>query len=288
MAPKSLNFSTANYGKSLSKIIPLPAKGKRAIVRSANISQSNNYSLKPRGDAQPIYANSLSGLSNVRGAKDWRILSQALSDFRFLIARVSALGTEAVIKDFDLLEDANDDVSSDVDYESLRILQACLRLAFGILSEDACQLPAQLHGRLAARKSPLLSGLLKAAIVRTSKPWLRPLSASLMSAGGALLTNYVFDRNVEEISISPGQAIASQPILQKIDPHVRMLWARIFLWWVREMVRLISCGWKLDKDLNLRKPKVLTTFLSNLYIYGSLRSRPLDPFFVIKCSYRKY
>lgn len=136
------------------------------------------------------------------GAKDWRILSQILSDFCFLNAKVSALGTEAVIEDFDLLEDANDDVSSDVDYESLKNLQACLRLASGVLSEDAGQLPAQLHGRLAARKSPLLRGLLKEAIVRTSKPWLRPLSASLVSTGGALLTNYAFDRNVEVVAIS--------------------------------------------------------------------------------------
>jgi WD40 repeat protein len=136
------------------------------------------------------------------GAKDWPKLSQTLSDFRFLNAKVSALGTEAVIEDFDLLEDADDDVSSDVDYDSLRILQACLRLTAGVLSEDAGQLPAQLHGRLAARQSPLLRNLLKEAIVQTSKPWLRPLSASLVSTGGALLANYAFDRNVEVVAIS--------------------------------------------------------------------------------------
>ena len=140
------------------------------------------------------------------GAKDWRLLSQTLSDFRFLNAKVSALGTETVIEDFDLLDDANDDASSEVDYESLKNLQACLRLASGVLSEDAGQLPAQLHGRLAARQSPLLRSLLKEAIVRTSKPWLRPLSASLVSTGGALLTNYVFDRNVEEVAISSDAA----------------------------------------------------------------------------------
>jgi hypothetical protein len=139
------------------------------------------------------------------GAKDWRILSQTLSDFRFLNAKVSALGTEAAIEDFDLLEDANDDPSSDVDYESLKNLQACLRLSSGVLSEDAGQLPAQLHGRLAARQSPLLRNLLKEAIVRASKPWLRPLSASLVSTGGALLTNYVFDRNVEAAFLPDGR-----------------------------------------------------------------------------------
>ena len=47
-----------------SEIISVPAKGKRPTVRSANISQINNCSLKPRGGAQPICANSPSGLSN--------------------------------------------------------------------------------------------------------------------------------------------------------------------------------------------------------------------------------
>jgi WD40 repeat protein len=136
------------------------------------------------------------------GAKNWRRLSRVLSAFPFLDAKVSALGAEAVIEDFDLLEYAIDNAPADVDFEALRSLQACLRLASGVLSQDAGQLPAQLHGRLAGKKFPLLQALLKEARSRTSSPWLRPLSESLVSTGEALLTNYVFDREVEVVAIS--------------------------------------------------------------------------------------
>jgi hypothetical protein len=87
------------------------------------------------------------------GARDWRRLSQVLGDFEFLAAKVAALGTEAVIEDFDLIGKAADDAPADVDIEALQTLEACLRLSSGVLSQDAGQLPAQLHGRLADKKN---------------------------------------------------------------------------------------------------------------------------------------
>jgi WD40 repeat protein len=140
------------------------------------------------------------------GARDWPILSRTLSDFRFLHAKVSALGPEAVIEDFDLLDGAGDDALPAVDFESLRNLQACLRLAAGVISQHPGQLPAQLHGRLGGRKSTILRRLLREAAVCTSFPWLRPLNESLSSTGGPLLTNYVIDRIVEVIAISADAA----------------------------------------------------------------------------------
>lgn len=96
----------------------------------------------------------------------------------------------------------------------IRLVFDFLRLAAHILNVDPQQLPSQLHGRLPAGQSlstgqtlsgasPGLQRLLAGAAAQT-RPWLRPLSASLVQPGGDLLRTLTgHQAKVNAVAITP-------------------------------------------------------------------------------------
>ncbi|HAG81256.1 MAG TPA: hypothetical protein DCL61_08795, partial [Cyanobacteria bacterium UBA12227] len=113
-------------------------------------------------------------------------LHQWLTDFDFIDAKVSALGAQALIEDYDLA--FNPDVLlSGEKAETLRLIQGAIRLSAHILDRDKTQLAGQLLGRLMSFEVSEIQALLERAKQSKNSPWLRPLTPSLTPPGGRLL-----------------------------------------------------------------------------------------------------
>lgn len=72
-------------------------------------------------------------------------LHLCLTDFDFIEAKISALGSQALIEDYDLAVNP-DALLSGERAESLRLLQGALRLSAHFLDQDKTQLVEQLWG----------------------------------------------------------------------------------------------------------------------------------------------
>ena len=115
-------------------------------------------------------------------------LHRCLIDFDFIAAKVSALGSEALIEDYDL--PVHPDAWSEKKAESLRLIQGALRLSAHVLDQDKTQLVEQLWGRLMCFKSSDIQELLDQARQRKDTPWLRQLTPSFTPPGGRLLRTF--------------------------------------------------------------------------------------------------
>src|SRR5262249_20338003 len=71
--------------------------------------------------------------------------------------------------------------------QGLRLIQDALRLSAHILGRDRQQLAPQLLGRLLDRNQEYVQRLLEGASSWRRQPWLRPRTANLTQAGGALI-----------------------------------------------------------------------------------------------------
>jgi WD40 repeat protein len=137
-------------------------------------------------------------------------LYSLLTDFDFIEAKVSDLGTQALIEDYDLA--FNPDVSLPGEkVESLRLIQGAIRLSAHILDQDKTQLSGQLLGRLMSFKVPEIQTMLEQAKQWKAVSWLRPLTPSLMPPGISLLRTFLgHTRSVKAIAIAPdGQQVVS-------------------------------------------------------------------------------
>ena len=103
-------------------------------------------------------------------------LRRLLLDFEWLQAKLMACDINALLDDFRVAP--ND--------EALCLVQSALRMAAHVLACDKRQLPSQLTGRLLAHYVPQIQALLERMKDR-GHSWLRPLTASLIAAGGPLL-----------------------------------------------------------------------------------------------------
>lgn len=104
-------------------------------------------------------------------------LHSLLGDYKWLEAKLSRTDVQALLLDFDLLEDESE----------LRAIHDALRLSSYALGRDPGQLAAQLTGRLAAAQSPSVDRLIADAVsLQRHHPFLRLRHTSLTHAGGVL------------------------------------------------------------------------------------------------------
>lgn len=123
---------------------------------------------------------------------------QTLMDFKFIQDKIDYpdLGVQALIEDYDLIDDAK--ITNNPEYnpdkvKSLKYIQGALRLAAHILSEDKTQLVGQLWGRLRGfDKFDDIQSLLQQAKQQITAPWLCPLTLSLTPPGGRLIRPLVW------------------------------------------------------------------------------------------------
>jgi WD40 repeat protein len=100
-----------------------------------------------------------------------------LLDFDWLQAKLKASDVNALIADYDYLPEDKD----------LQLVQSAIRLSAHALTHHKGQLAGQLTGRLIGNPAACTQQLLKQAAERKPAPWLRPMSCSLIAAGGSLI-----------------------------------------------------------------------------------------------------
>ncbi|MEO1378262.1 MAG: WD40 repeat domain-containing protein, partial [Cyanobacteria bacterium J06635_10] len=140
-----------------------------------------------------------------------------LADFNFISQKINhpSFGVQALIEDYDLID--NSEVLNSPEYNSekikiLKLIQGALRLSAHVIAEDKNHLPGQLFGRLLSFQKPEIQQLLKQAKNNQTSPWLRPLINSLTPPGGPLLRTFTGHNNwVKAVAIAPNgkQAISA-------------------------------------------------------------------------------
>src|ERR687886_1053720 len=159
--------------------------------------------------------------SHLAKASQFDRLHRLLTDFDFIEAKLSALGIQLLIEDYDLATSSDPPNPPDQEWQedenhpsisskgqqdknhpplnqggqrgelkdkadTLKLIQGALRLSAHILAKDKTQLAGQLLGRLLSFEVPEIQAMLQQANPKQT-PWLRPLLPSLMPPGGALL-----------------------------------------------------------------------------------------------------
>ncbi|MGB3636249.1 MAG: hypothetical protein WBA39_01460, partial [Rivularia sp. (in: cyanobacteria)] len=134
---------------------------------------------------------------------------KVLADFNFISQKINHpdFGVQALIEDYDLIDNSEVLNSREYSYEKIKILkliQGALRLSAHILNQDKTQLPGQLFGRLLSFKNPGIQLLLEQAKNSKTSPWLRPLASSFIAPGGGLLRTFAGHSNwVNAVAIAP-------------------------------------------------------------------------------------
>jgi len=105
-------------------------------------------------------------------------LETLLTDFDFLQSKVTALGPQPLIEDYDLLDvDRN---------EPLGLIQGAVVLSANALARDPSELAAQLLGRFLGNQTPAVRRLLD-KMHAPGECWLRPIHPCLIPPGGPLI-----------------------------------------------------------------------------------------------------
>ena len=104
-------------------------------------------------------------------------LRALLTGARWLIAKLSATEINALISDYRSFPQS----------DPLKRIGEALVLSAHVVHADPSQIASQLTGRLASDSSGEMRNLLKSFIAAQRRPWLRPLTQSLVSPGGPLL-----------------------------------------------------------------------------------------------------
>lgn len=129
-------------------------------------------------------------------------LSGLLSDYRWLQAKLSRTAIQGLLADYELaLADAT---LPPADQGFLRLVQKALRLSSHILALDKDQLAGQLTGRLLTSHDPLVQALLQQTRERANRPWLRPVTPSLLPAVSPImlvLSNHTYP--VRAVAVTP-------------------------------------------------------------------------------------
>lgn len=118
-------------------------------------------------------------------------LNKILLDFSFLYIKISRLGPQSVISDYNYLfkygcEDLGD--IEGLDLHGIKYFSDALKLSAPALEADPQQLPSQLLGRLLDQKDPRTKEILKQSKrVFHKNIWLRPVSRSLSPPGNHMV-----------------------------------------------------------------------------------------------------
>lgn len=121
------------------------------------------------------------------GARQFDRLREILMNVDFLSEKIATAGSQAIIEDFNLIAQAEDNEIDMQTLKELHLLQEALRLSAHVLGSCPGQLPEQLLGRLAKTPSSFLQHLLSnASIIKTTR-WFRPLAAHLTQPGGRMI-----------------------------------------------------------------------------------------------------
>jgi WD40 repeat protein len=134
-------------------------------------------------------------------------LHHLLTNFHFMKAKVSALGVQPLIEDYDLvlnpdLLTSEEGVKLNVD--NLKLIQDALRLSAHVLEQDKTQLAGQLFGRLLSYEAPEIKAVLEQAKHWKAAPWLRPLTPTLTPPGEQLLRTLTgHTRPVTSVAVTP-------------------------------------------------------------------------------------
>ena len=108
-----------------------------------------------------------------------------LTDFQYLLARVTASGPRKLEDDYEQWGKAGLPVGED--RRSLTLIEGAVRLSAHVLEQHNDQLASQLFARLGPEETPLIQRLLEQARSSNTDVWLRPLSPCLTSPGGPLI-----------------------------------------------------------------------------------------------------
>ena len=127
--------------------------------------------------------------------------SNALTEYLYLEAKLTTMGVQELIVDFDLVPLAG--VTSEKE-RTLSLLQGALALSAHILSKDPLQLASQITGRLKGFHEDSIQDLLNQIRQKVKYPWLRPLDLHLEAPGGALMRTLVgHSMMVNHVAITP-------------------------------------------------------------------------------------
>jgi WD40 repeat protein len=143
---------------------------------------------------------------------NWSHYREFLLSFDFMLAKVKALGPQALIEDYDLSQPASPCYQAEYHADRvLLILQDALRLSTQALVQDGDLLPSQLTARLLHFSDPEIKTFLANIRNQVKIPWLRPLYPSLTLPCGPLLRTLIgHDGSVEAVAVTPdGQRIVS-------------------------------------------------------------------------------
>ncbi|UCD99371.1 MAG: DUF4062 domain-containing protein [Chloroflexota bacterium] len=122
-------------------------------------------------------------------------LRRTMSDYEFLYAKISCLGPQTLVDDFD------EAIDSGYKDQSLNLIQGAIRLSLNTLSQYPEQLSSQLTGRLISSQDDLIHELLD-QIRQKDHIWIRPLTKGLMQAGEALLRIIPGTNEVQKVAVS--------------------------------------------------------------------------------------
>ena len=118
-------------------------------------------------------------------------LCTILTDYDFINHKISTSSPQSLIEDYDLTQSSNIYIS-EKEKESLKLIQAAIRLSQNILDEDKSQLAGQLLGRLLVFEIPVIQAMLEQAKRhQQAEPWLRPLTSSLTPPDEPLLRTLI-------------------------------------------------------------------------------------------------
>jgi len=117
-------------------------------------------------------------------------LYDLLTEFEFIDTKVTALGSQPLISDYDLVLQP-DILTSEKglkgNVDNLKLIQGAIRLSAHILDQDKTQLAGQLLGRLMSFEAPEIKKVLEQAKQWKTAPWLRPLTPTLTPPADQLL-----------------------------------------------------------------------------------------------------
>jgi WD40 repeat protein len=164
----------------------------KAEYLSEHVRQTRHRALARYFDAQPlIRADGGEQRTNLRKlselpyqqayGRQWEKVKRTLTDFDFLQAKVSAVGHQPLIEDYDIA------LVDDYEDRDLSLVQGALQLSAHVLAREESTLAGELVGRLLAHEAPEIQGLLEQAKGWKGAPWLRPLSPVLTPPGGPLI-----------------------------------------------------------------------------------------------------
>jgi len=125
------------------------------------------------------------GVTHLVASERWDDVGAVLMDFGYLYCKNERLGPHALVEDYEnALGPGSTRLGEMAD--TLTLMADAIRLAAHAIANDPMQLASQLIGRLDTAAFPATTDFVHGLGARVSHPWLRPVSPTLVRAGGPL------------------------------------------------------------------------------------------------------